>query len=54
MIKISNKTFYKNHDNELKKYLVDKKTLHIINSKSDKKLDFKNYLSNSLKLTCEY
>jgi len=37
-IKISNKTFYDRHINEVQKFLINKKALHIINRKSKGKI----------------
>ena len=43
MLKISSKTFYKNHSQEINKYYNDSfKTLHIINANEDLKFLFKN------------
>ena len=38
MIKISNKTFYDRHRKEIEKYLINKKSLHIINKNSRNKI----------------
>ena len=41
-MKIKNKTFYKRHELELEKYLLQKKSLHITNVKSKNKLEIKS------------
>ena len=38
MLKLSNKTFYKRHNNEIAKFIYRKESLHIINKKSKNKL----------------
>ena len=37
-MKISNKTFYKQHSIELERYLIGQKTLHVINESSKDKI----------------
>ena len=41
-MKINSNTFYKRHELELEKYLLQKKSLHITNVKSKNKLDIKS------------
>ena len=39
MIKLSNKSFYQRHKNEIQKFISNNNSLHIINKKSSKKFD---------------
>ena len=42
MYKLSNKTFYLRHKNELRKYTTNNSSLHVVNKKSKKKFDLSN------------
>ena len=48
-MKINSNTFYKRHELELEKYLLQKKSLHITNVKSKNKLDIKSLITEITK-----